>query len=653
MKRIVGIILALALLVCAVPMGSIETCALSGSTYTNNATLAARFDTLVTNYVPGSSFYTKNGKACSCHANSAINCIAATHANCNCLRVIQYNGKSIDLGTVQCFGYARYCQQILYGVNEYTNPDKFEKIAGPGSVTATTLKNWFVANKDKFQMGTHIRLHKGRHSVSIVKVDYTAGKIIYLEANWTSQSTNSGNWCRVNALRTSTWAEFASKYSSYMNYAMVLKDFAALYPDTPAQPRGVYKTNASLNLLNGASDSNAAVASLAQNAEVEVIKHNADYTWAYCKTGTTFGWCKASSLTFVRDFRYTIVFDMQGNGTDYKIICAPGEPFSPPVSPVSLDGRTVSGWTVTRMSDGAFLTTAGTWAKTGTKIAFKEGTALAIAAAHANPDAGDDTFLFSPEWSGTVSTKSTAKPYKYGWYWDEKEAYGYIGGYGNNTQDISFCADICLLPAADGSTARFYTADGAGMTVAKNSVSVGNSVTAYNWGELSWDNWHRVRFVIKNGLGEVYIDGTLIARQTSGIVAYTGYQLLFSQTGSMAIDNASLTDSTGTVKYFECDFENESAAKSIFNADGEGLGKRVYLSVSTNPPEEPPEEPPAPEYKKGDLDGDGRITVKDILIMKMGIIGNVTISPDVGDLNGDGKVGAVDCNMLKLIFLGC
>lgn len=649
MKKIVGIILALTLLFCAVPLGSVKTNALSGSTYTDNKTLAARFDTLVTNYVPGSSFYTKNGKACSCHANSSINCIAATHPNCNCLRVIQYNGKSIDLGTVQCFGYARYCQQILYGVNEYTNPDKFEKIAGPGSVTATTLKNWFVTNKDKFQMGTHIRLHKGRHSVSIVKVDYTAGKIIYLEANWTSQSSNSGNWCKVNALRTSTWSEFASKYSSYMNYAMVLKDFSAMFPDTPVMPDGVYKTNAALTLRNGASDSNAAVSSLAQNTEVEVVNRNADYTWAYCKVGTTYGWCRFSLLTFVRDFRFTIVFDMQGNGTDYKKICALNEAFAPPVSPASLDGRTVAGWTVTRVSDGAFLTTSGAWAATGTKIVFKEGTALAIAPSHRNINVGDDTFRFSPEWNGSVSTKSTAEPYKYGWYWDEKEAYGYIGGYGKNAQDICFTADICLLPAANDSTARFYTEDGSGMTVGKNSVSVGSSVTAYNWGELSWDNWHRVQFVIKNGMGAVYIDGTLIARQTSGITAYTGYQLLFSQTGSMAIDNASLKDSSGSVTYFECDFENEAAAKKIFNADGEGLGKRVYLSVSTNPPEEPP----VPQYKKGDLDSDDHITVKDVLIMKNAVLGNAQVSLNVGDINGDGKVNTVDYNMLKQIFLGC
>ncbi len=173
----------------------------------------------------------------------------------------------------------------------------------------------------------------------------------------------------------------------------------------------------------------------------------------------------------------------------------------------------------------------------------------------------------------TPVTPSTCAPAGYGWKWPEADAYGYMGNYGGNGQDIELCVDLALLPSSENSRAVFYTnGTNNSMSVSQNTVTVGSTSVSYNWGALGLDNWHDVKFKILNGNGYVYIDGKLIA-YGSGITANESYQLLFANPGEMAIDNAMLMSSTGTT-YFNCDFENEPTAQKLM---GEGLGKRSLL----------------------------------------------------------------------------
>lgn len=62
-------------------------------------------------YGPG-GYFTDNGKACSDHSTKGIHSYYDESA-CNC--ICTYNGKS--LGAVQCFGYGRYIQTVLFGSN--------------------------------------------------------------------------------------------------------------------------------------------------------------------------------------------------------------------------------------------------------------------------------------------------------------------------------------------------------------------------------------------------------------------------------------------------------------------------------------------------------------------------------------------------------
>ncbi len=172
-----------------------------------------------------------------------------------------------------------------------------------------------------------------------------------------------------------------------------------------------------------------------------------------------------------------------------------------------------------------------------------------------------------------------SSPEGHGWYWPQADAYGHLSGYGKNGQDIILEFDLCLLPStgSEPSMAKLWTADGSHTFITTDHISIGDETVAYNWGKTASDNWHTVTIAIKNGAGSVAVDGETVASVSSGITAYTDYQMLFSQYGSMLIDNISMRTSSGKV-YFDCNFENRSEAEKLFS---EGLGQYSSMSLGT------------------------------------------------------------------------
>ncbi|MBR6675704.1 MAG: InlB B-repeat-containing protein [Clostridia bacterium] len=171
-----------------------------------------------------------------------------------------------------------------------------------------------------------------------------------------------------------------------------------------------------------------------------------------------------------------------------------------------------------------------------------------------------------------------ACPDGYGWQWPSAEAYGYIGHYGENGQDIIFTVDLALISSAsEDAVAQFWTAEGGGVEISPTGVSLGDRTYAYDWGTADISNWHTVTITIKNGAAAAYIDGELIGQTQSGYKAYTSYQMFFSYAGCMAIDNLKLESSGGAV-YVNCDFEDDAEAQELM---GDGLGKRTLLAAST------------------------------------------------------------------------
>lgn len=149
------------------------------------------------------SYFTDNGKACTDHGTKGIHSYTNEKA-CNC--ICTYNGKS--LGAVQCFGFARYVQSKLYGVNSYNSPGSFYKMSGAyvsaGSLTASKLKTIITSAK----VGAHIRTNGSAHSMIITNITDKGFSII--QCNGSNNNEYSGySACRIGTC-TYTWSSYVS-----------------------------------------------------------------------------------------------------------------------------------------------------------------------------------------------------------------------------------------------------------------------------------------------------------------------------------------------------------------------------------------------------------------------------------------------------------
>ncbi len=181
---------------------------------------------------PLGSYFTKNGKRCTCH-NSG-NCIASGSA-CNCMRFWPTGRAStceIDLLGVQCIGFARYCQYRLFGFIDYGDTAyRFTNLLG-GTLKAG---NWSAADAEyyikKAGTGGHIRI--STHSIVIADISDT-GFTTY-ECN----GKTYGSECRVFA-RSFTWKSFYQTYGNttwrYLNMPKEEYLPAAPVPETTQTP---------------------------------------------------------------------------------------------------------------------------------------------------------------------------------------------------------------------------------------------------------------------------------------------------------------------------------------------------------------------------------------------------------------------------------
>ena len=80
------------------------------------------------------------------------------------------------------------------------------------------------------------------------------------------------------------------------------------------------------------------------------------------------------------------------------------------------------------------------------------------------------------------------------------------------------------------------------------------------------------------------------------------------------------------------------SASEVYNANGEAI---IMTPVSA-------EIVYAKETVTGDLNGDGSVTIVDVLALIRAVVNHQTVAN--GDLNGDGKVGLIDViRVIKLI----
>lgn len=153
-------------------------------------------------------YFTDDGKECSsCHGGHGGN--YATNENyCNCKCTAVINGKTVKLGAIQCFGFARYVQSKVYGYNSYANSSKFTKISGSNvsvsSMSASRVKSLITSAG----AGAHIRTKSSAHSMIVTQVTSTGFTVI--QANGSNNANYSGHdACRIGQ-STYTWSSYVS-----------------------------------------------------------------------------------------------------------------------------------------------------------------------------------------------------------------------------------------------------------------------------------------------------------------------------------------------------------------------------------------------------------------------------------------------------------
>ena len=364
-------------------------------------------------------------------------------------------------------------------------------------------------------------------------------------------------------------------------------------PVTPSvcNPNSYYQTTATVNFRSGPSTSDGVIASIGAGTQVAVTAFNGDNTWAQAVYNGAVGWISTSYLTYIRAFAYGLHYLTNNTTSMASASFQYGSSVKLGTPAADVEGATLKGMQLLRLSDFTWYTGSGWSANQADAKLFFPNDTITFNSAMINPLAGDDNFYLGVVWGSsspstpsvpetpstpvTPVTPSNTSPKKWGWIWSANEAYGFMGNYGGNGQDIELSVDLALLPSSDGKTscAAFYTDyTDRKMTITPTTVTVGNTSVSYNWGSVSLNNWHNVKFKVNNGKGYVFIDGALIASE-SGFTANTDYQLLFAHEGQMAIDNAVLTSSDGKV-YFSCDFEDKAQAEKLM---GTGLGHRELL----------------------------------------------------------------------------
>ena len=268
---------------------------------------------------PVNSFFTKNGKSCTCH-NKGICVAAKSSSGCNCMRYYPSESKcEIDLLSSQCMGFARFCQWVLYGSIDYNNPNYTNAFGGnleSGSWSASKLKSYI----QKVGAGGHLRTGSG-HSLFVINVNNT-GFITY-EAN----KSVWGGMCQVYT-RTWTWESFYKKYGAYdlIQYKIPANIHVGGGEETDPYPVGTYITTAESGLrlrdtygtLNSTTLAIIPYGSILDITQVKDISGNGDY-WGKTTYNGLSGWISLEYAAYQSAEIVSISIQQLPNKTTYNV----------------------------------------------------------------------------------------------------------------------------------------------------------------------------------------------------------------------------------------------------------------------------------------------------------------------------------------------
>lgn len=191
-------------------------------------------------YAP-KQYFSETGKQCTCH-NQGI--CAPQKAGCVCKHVS---------GTAQCYAFALWCENKMFGYNDVSKPTKFKSVGSiaAGKVDKDSIKKLI----SKTPIGAHIRTGGSAHSM--ILVSKTDKGFTVAQANGGNNNEYSGYYrCRIGT-STYTWSGYAK--SSYgkrgISFVKIPKDMKVKL-DAPTLKSGQVSGNTAVlawNKVSGAS----------------------------------------------------------------------------------------------------------------------------------------------------------------------------------------------------------------------------------------------------------------------------------------------------------------------------------------------------------------------------------------------------------------
>ena len=243
---------------------------------------------------PVNSFFTKNGKSCTCH-NKGICVAARASRGCNCMRYYPSESNcEIDLMSSQCYGFAEFCEYRAYGYIDKRSSAKFYNAFGGKKSAKTWTANTVKETLTKVGAGGHLRV--GGHSLFVISVSAT-GFITY-EANKSRTNYN----CIVYTTSW-TWDSFYSSRSSsdILFYYMpkdVSNDPITQFEYTP----GNYQVKASaLNLRKEPTISSNILTKIPDGTIIYIESFNSDKTWGKTFYNGHSGWVSLDYVFYLSE----------------------------------------------------------------------------------------------------------------------------------------------------------------------------------------------------------------------------------------------------------------------------------------------------------------------------------------------------------------
>jgi len=243
------------------------------------------------NHMPG-TYFSKNGKACTCHNTAATYCIESV-GNCNCMRYYPTGVKStceVDLLGAQCFAFARMVFWKCFGFIDHSlNSSLYYSVGSlaSGAVTENSVKALLM----KAAPGAHVRLSAG-HSVSILTMDEDF--IVIYHGNAGGDGVKSSP-CVVSTRRY-TWEQFATAAARGIQYVNMPYNYPNSEIILTKKEAGYYKLNSNLNLRAEANTVSESLAVMQKGEIIEVTE--VDGFWGKTEYNGKVGWLFLEHTTF-------------------------------------------------------------------------------------------------------------------------------------------------------------------------------------------------------------------------------------------------------------------------------------------------------------------------------------------------------------------